>query len=139
MKLYVNGVLAGSHPYLVSFGSLTNLAANKNFIGRDTYFAARPTTGRIDELAVWKTQRTAQEIHSDMLTKLTGREAGLAGLWTFDDPADPGKEFLHERKRRPNHRPGANSAMATQSGYLAGMCFDIQDGPGGAISSARLL
>ena len=92
MKLYVNGVLAGSDPYSGSFGALPNLAANKNFIGRDAYSAARPMTGRIDELCVWKTVRTADEIRSDMLTKLTGREPGLAGFWTFDDPGNPGKD-----------------------------------------------
>ncbi|MGH7972230.1 MAG: LamG-like jellyroll fold domain-containing protein, partial [Limisphaerales bacterium] len=36
--------------------------------------------------------RAAEEIRSDMLTKLSGHEPGLVGLWNFDDPANPGKD-----------------------------------------------
>jgi PAS domain S-box-containing protein len=92
LKLYVNGVLAGSDPYSESFAGLTKVVGSKGFVGRDVYPGAHPMTGQIDEFSVWKTARTPQEVLSDMHTKLTGREAGLAGLWNFDDPANPGKD-----------------------------------------------
>jgi PAS domain S-box-containing protein len=92
MKLFVNGVLAGTEPYTGSFSSFTNWFGAKNSVGRDNYPNARQLIGQIDELCVWKTARTAAEIHSDMLTKLTGREPGLIGFWNFDDPANPGKD-----------------------------------------------
>ncbi len=92
MKLFVNGVLAGTDPFSGSFAAITNLIGVKNFVGRDTYSLAHPMTGQIDEFWIWNVARTAEEIRSDMLTKLTGREPGLVGLWNFDDPAHPGKD-----------------------------------------------
>jgi signal transduction histidine kinase/ligand-binding sensor domain-containing protein/DNA-binding response OmpR family regulator/protocatechuate 3,4-dioxygenase beta subunit len=92
MKLFVNGVLAGSYPYTGRFAAITNNLVPAYWVGRDTYPRARPMTGQLDEFCVWKTARTAEEIRSDMLTKLSGREPGLYGLWHFDDPANPGKD-----------------------------------------------
>jgi signal transduction histidine kinase/DNA-binding response OmpR family regulator/protocatechuate 3,4-dioxygenase beta subunit len=92
MKLFVNGVLAGADPYTGSFAATSNRLEANNWVGRDRYPQAQPMTGQIDELCVWKSARTAKEIRSDMLTKLTGRESGLFGLWNFDDPAHPGKD-----------------------------------------------
>ena len=92
LKLYVNGVLAGSDPNAKSFAGITNVIGFKNFVGRNVYPGAHPMTGQIDEFSIWKMARTPQEVLADMLTKLTGWEAGLAGLWNFDDPANPGKD-----------------------------------------------
>jgi signal transduction histidine kinase/CheY-like chemotaxis protein/ligand-binding sensor domain-containing protein len=92
MKLFINGVLAGTDPFTGSFSSSTNWLGAQNSVARDNYFQARPLIGQLGELCAWKTARTAAEIRSDMLTKLTGREPGLIGLWNFDDPAHPGKD-----------------------------------------------
>ncbi|PYI80884.1 MAG: hypothetical protein DME26_20785, partial [Verrucomicrobia bacterium] len=92
MKLFVNGLLAGTNAYTGSFASLTN--SSQNWVGRDSNPSpGLPTlSGQIDEFRVWKTQRTPEQIRETMLNKLTGSEPDLVGLWNFDDPAQPGRD-----------------------------------------------
>ena len=92
MKLFVNGVVAGTDAYTGSFTSVSNLIDDKNWVGRDLGSSAKPMVGQIDNFCVWKIARTAEEIRSDMVTPLTGHEPGLVGLWNFDDPTNPVKD-----------------------------------------------
>src|SRR5439155_1742680 len=46
----------------------------------------------VDEVRVWATERTAEEIRANLFTRLTGDEEGLAALWNFDDPQQPGHD-----------------------------------------------
>jgi hypothetical protein len=39
----------------------------------------------MDEIRVWNHRRTEAQIRENMRRQLTGSEAGLAGLWNFDD------------------------------------------------------
>ena len=41
--------------------------------------------GVIDEIRLWNTVRTAEEIQSTLYTNFSGAEPGLVGYWTFDD------------------------------------------------------
>lgn len=51
----------------------------------DTHQAYRDSLlGDIDELRVWSTQRTAEQIADNMNRFLVGDEAGLVGYWRFD-------------------------------------------------------
>lgn len=62
MRLYVNGVE-------VATGALTGnigLASNNLFFGDDPQFTGRYFPGRIDEVRIWNTTRTPQEIIEDM-------------------------------------------------------------------------
>jgi signal transduction histidine kinase/DNA-binding response OmpR family regulator/ligand-binding sensor domain-containing protein/protocatechuate 3,4-dioxygenase beta subunit len=92
MRLFVNGVLMAATNYTGSFAAIPDFIDNRNLLGRDIDLPYPPMSGQVDEFAVWKMARTAEEIRSDMLTKLTGHEPGLVGLWHFDDPANPGKD-----------------------------------------------
>jgi signal transduction histidine kinase/CheY-like chemotaxis protein/ligand-binding sensor domain-containing protein len=88
MKLYVNGVLVGSNPYA---GSFSRLGSGERF-----YLGQRVTStdgatdfdGAIEEFRVWDRARTEEEIKEGMFQQLTGNEAGLVGLWNFDDVQD---------------------------------------------------
>jgi len=51
-----------------------------------------PLNGEMDDVQVWNTARTAAQIRDDMGRKLSGKEPGLVGRWTFDDPANPGRD-----------------------------------------------
>jgi signal transduction histidine kinase/CheY-like chemotaxis protein/ligand-binding sensor domain-containing protein len=92
MKLYVNGVLAGTNADTTSFAGLQN--GNQclvgKFLGLDTN--APGLTGLLSELRVWRMQRTADQIRANMFKRLTGSEAGLAALWSFSDPSNPGRD-----------------------------------------------
>ncbi|MFJ5881761.1 LamG-like jellyroll fold domain-containing protein [Kitasatospora cineracea] len=45
--------------------------------------------GQIDEVRVFGRARTAQEISAERNQRLSGREPGLLGHWTFDEPNSP--------------------------------------------------
>jgi signal transduction histidine kinase/CheY-like chemotaxis protein/ligand-binding sensor domain-containing protein/protocatechuate 3,4-dioxygenase beta subunit len=91
MKLYFNGVLAGTNP---TTNSLAATSGKGNLIGaaNGTVGGISPDTfdGMVDEFRVWRVARTADQIRDTMGTRLTGHETGLVGLWNFDDPSNSG-------------------------------------------------
>ena len=82
MKLYVNGILIGTHPFEGSFSAPDSTAMN--FLGRNPAQHTGNFDGQLDEIRVWNTARTRRQIGSTMFEQLTGREANLVGLWNFD-------------------------------------------------------
>jgi Concanavalin A-like lectin/glucanases superfamily/Carboxypeptidase regulatory-like domain len=88
MRLYFNGALVGRTSFK---GSFSGLGSGKRF-----YFGLGVTQeeppanfkGAIDEVRVWSVCRTEAEIQSTMFQRLTGKEPGLAGLWSFDGVQD---------------------------------------------------
>ncbi len=48
--------------------------------------------GQMDEVRLWNTARTAEQIRESLGRKLSGTESGLVGLWNFDDPALAGRD-----------------------------------------------
>ncbi len=92
MRVYVNGRLAGQNPNPGSFSALKTGELNrlgKTVTEKD---ADPPFKGQLDEVRIWKMARTEEEIRQGMSRMLTGGEPGLAGLWNFDDPANPGRD-----------------------------------------------
>ncbi len=93
MKLYANGVLVGEHTSQASFADIK--VAQTNILGRG--LAQTPGDqdfrGQLDELRVWNHRRTEEQIRANLSRRLTGAEAGLVGLWNFDDPTQPGRDF----------------------------------------------
>jgi len=85
MKLYVNGELVGSHTNAASFADIK--VSHTNLFGRGT--TRNPNDqdfhGQMDEIRVWDHRRTEAQIRENMHKQLTGKEAGLFGLWNFDD------------------------------------------------------
>ncbi len=56
--------------------------------------------GKIGELRVWTTARTAEEINNYMNVELTGDEEGLIGYWKFDEGEG---NILHDSSPSGNH------------------------------------
>lgn len=93
MRLYFNGVLVAYNDDPASFSSLDSGAFH--FLGADVYggrFGGSRLDGAMDEVRVWSTQRTSEQIRTNMFRRLRGDELGLAALWNFDDPNDPGRD-----------------------------------------------
>lgn len=91
MKLYLDGLLVASTNYTGSFSNVPG-GGIVNRIGTD----ARDESGligQIDEVRVWSMALSPEQIQAGMTSTLTGHEAGLTGLWTFDDPARPGMDL----------------------------------------------
>src|SRR5436190_5641155 len=83
MRLYLNGLLAASNAFSGSFAAVGN--NEHNYLGRSSYTADEYFRGQMDEVRVWVTARTQEQIRSNMFARLSGNEAGLAGLWNFDN------------------------------------------------------
>ena len=90
MKLYLNGALIGEDPYPGSFSTIGN--NDHNYLGRSVWEENAFLHGEIDEVRVWSTPRTGDQIRKNMFRRLRGDEPGLAALWNFDDPNDPGRD-----------------------------------------------
>ena len=112
MKLYLNGALVATNPYTGCFKSLG--PGNANRLGQTVTANVEdtPFDGELAEVRVWQTARSLEQIRDNMVTPLKGDEEGLAALWNFDDPANPGRDAS------PNHHDGklmgnARSAKAT--------------------------
>ncbi len=82
MRLYLNGLLVGSNAYAGNFRSTGN--NENNYLGRSNWGGDDYFHGQMDEVRVWVTARSQEQIRSNMFARLTGSEEGLAGLWNFD-------------------------------------------------------
>ncbi len=115
MKLFVDGVQVGANPHTGSFAWIGNGA--HDFLGRSNWRESKPQLnedfqGQMDEVRVWATVRTGEQIRANLFRRLTGQEAGLVALWNFDDPDRPGRDatsnhFDGELKGGARAIPGA--------------------------------
>jgi hypothetical protein len=62
-----------------------DFSTGKLYIGWDNAVANRVFKGLVDEVRVWNTARTAEQIDTCKLKVLSGTEPGLVGYWNFDD------------------------------------------------------
>jgi signal transduction histidine kinase/DNA-binding response OmpR family regulator/ligand-binding sensor domain-containing protein len=84
MRLYFNGVLVATNDYPGSFAALKS--GTRNFLGQTVtpYDRRVNFDGQIDEFRVWDVARTGAQIRQTMFQRLTGKEPGLVGLWSWD-------------------------------------------------------
>jgi PAS domain S-box-containing protein len=90
MALYHDGVLFVTNAY--TDRSFTANAACRVFVGRSFHESLSDFRGEVDEIRLWHSARTQDEIRENIGHRLTGNEPGLVGLWNFDDPSDPGRD-----------------------------------------------
>ena len=81
IRLYVNGVEIGNIPGVPQ----CRLPGVPIHIGAQGAFSQFYFPGTIDEVRFWDHARTGSELSQNMRTYLTGTEAGLLGLWRFDE------------------------------------------------------
>src|SRR6185369_10455115 len=77
---------------------------------------------------------TAEEIRNAMFQQLTGNEPGLAALWNFDDPAQPGRDAS------PNHIDGklVGNARSVEKDLPALLFGRIADSSGKPLPGASI-
>jgi signal transduction histidine kinase/CheY-like chemotaxis protein/streptogramin lyase len=110
MKLYLNGALVGSHAFDGSFASVREggrYQLGRSLSDSDYYFR-----GQMDEVRVWVTARTPEQIRSNMFARLTGGEADLAALWSFERD-DGANSDATPNQSKGDFKNGATTAPAT--------------------------
>jgi signal transduction histidine kinase/CheY-like chemotaxis protein/ligand-binding sensor domain-containing protein/protocatechuate 3,4-dioxygenase beta subunit len=91
-KLYFNGTLVSANRFTDSFSALGT--GEFHYLGASAWGDPHwgNFEGGMDEVRVWVTARTGEQIRENMFSRLTGAEEGLAALWNFDDPEQPGRD-----------------------------------------------
>src|SRR5262249_45991049 len=89
MRLYLNGMLVGTNAYAGAFFGREGL---RHVLLGESLSYNQGMDGEMDEVRLWNTARSQQQIREGMDRRLTGSEPGLVGLWNFDDPANPGRD-----------------------------------------------
>jgi hypothetical protein len=127
VRMLLNGVLVMTNDFA---GSLSSLGAENFFLGQQTHSNDAGTLdGQLDEVRVWSVQRTEEEIRVNLFRRLTGREPGLAGLWNFDDPAQPARDasvngfhgaFFGDAKTVPAELPASVIQPSLIEGHVIG-------------------
>jgi signal transduction histidine kinase/CheY-like chemotaxis protein len=96
LKLYLNGVLLTNSVVEDSDRFRSAEFTRNNLLGcsnaKTVWSSDQELAGQIDEIRVWKGERTGEEIRRDRAQRLTGTEPGLVGLWNFEDLAQPEKD-----------------------------------------------
>lgn len=87
VKLYFNGSLARVDPREVKW--VPAGVPRGNWLGRSSHAVwgagDEDLDGQIDELRLWAGERSPEQIRENMSRQITGNEAGLLGLWNFND------------------------------------------------------
>ncbi|MDH3473035.1 MAG: LamG domain-containing protein, partial [Rhodospirillales bacterium] len=94
-KLYVNGQLVGQDPtYQLPETNFANLFLGRADLSGDVEF---PETifhlGVLDEVRIWNTARTAEEIADTFNRTVDADTPGLVGYWNFDEALDDQNVF----------------------------------------------
>jgi hypothetical protein len=81
MTLYKNGNLVSTNNSVASFtdGNIVFLSSFDDEVNHTNF------NGKMDEVRIWNTARTATEIRENMCKTLTGNEANLVAYYNFDN------------------------------------------------------
>lgn len=82
MRLYVDGQLMDSHPYTGSLAQ-TGATAFTNYIGRSNWTTDLNFNGEMDEIRIWKAERTEDQIRGDFNRALTPTEIADTNLIAY--------------------------------------------------------
>lgn len=84
MKLYINGILTGQNKSEAGFSSFVS---NETvfYIGKTINPANRSFKGRIDEVRIWNTRRTKEQINQFMFKKPSGTQKDIVAQYSFDN------------------------------------------------------
>ncbi|MBX2869572.1 MAG: fibronectin type III domain-containing protein [Acidiferrobacterales bacterium] len=83
MRLYLNGLLVGS---ATKSGSMSQNSAIPVWVGGNPEVAnQRPWNGYIDEVRIWSTARTQNQIATNAYRQINPNESGLVAYYRFDE------------------------------------------------------
>ncbi|WP_064198962.1 LamG domain-containing protein [Brevibacillus brevis] len=91
--LYRNGEQAGSGSLNLNVGSIQCYIAGRPNHNPVNLPGAYRFKGLMDEVRIWNTARTQDQISKNMKKRLLGTEVGLQSLWTFDEGTGTPKDL----------------------------------------------
>jgi len=120
VNIYLNGVLVGSRNLDVE---LPNTTAVVWIGGPGPFYYSRYEnmmfSGYIDDIRIWNTARTEQEIFNNMQCgSILGDEAGLVAFWDSETGADP--TILYDKTANANNGTISNATWSIQNAPVAG-------------------
>ena len=80
--IYINGVQTG---YSTTANTPQNVTRTYNYIGKSNWTGDGYANMKVDELRIWSTARTANEIKSTMYKELNGNESGLLAYYKMSN------------------------------------------------------
>ena len=80
-KIYINGELVAENATTGSIGVNTNNLQ----IGDSPGYPGRLFDGKIEEIRLWSTARTVEEIRENINLPLSGSETGIVSYWQFNE------------------------------------------------------
>lgn len=81
-KLYVDGVERGSNSGISYTPTASSIAFGRRQELNNSWYYYK---GSADDIRIWNTARTQQEISDNMFKRLSGDETGLVGYWRMDE------------------------------------------------------
>ena len=125
LKLYVNGVMSqengGSGDIVYGSSPTTHIGIKS---ASSDYFK-----GRVDEVRVWNTARTAAQIRDTMCKTLIGDETGLVAYYRFDQENAADQTILYDLTSNINNGTLAN--MDSTTDWVASTAFNAWIGSEG--------
>ncbi len=110
MTLYRNGVQVAQATGVAAFsGTAVRIGAfnnNQNLLG-----------GKLDEVRIWNTARTASQIRDNMCRTLTGNESGLVAYYNFDNTSGTVLQDFSENGNDGTLNNMANSDWVASSAF----------------------
>ncbi|MQP25286.1 T9SS type A sorting domain-containing protein [Flavobacterium sp. LMO8] len=119
MFVYANGVLVGSQAATVSLPATANQVNIGSRIGSNT----ENFTGNIEDVRVWSSARTPEQINGSMNCELAGNESGLIAYYNFNqgiDQSDNSTVTTLNAVTGPNGTLTNFTLTGTTSNWLAG-------------------
>jgi PAS domain S-box-containing protein len=133
MKLYYNGMLVGTNASESTFVILPDKF--RAYLGKSNWDEDADFQGQMDEIRLWKGERSAEQIRQNMVKRLRGNEPGLLGLWNFDNPANPGRDSSPGAHHATLMGKATTVQSATPATILVGT---VADSSGMPIAAARI-
>lgn len=142
IKIFIDGeiVKEGNIP-----GSITN-SSKSLYIGSSNLYPSNAFSGIIDEVRIWNTSRTQEQIQNFMDIELECKDTSLIGYWRFNEGEEQTSSnlvFENNQIRNHNFSDGLNDwefnkADATTTTNEQGLTIDFIDA-GGSFKSTQLI
>jgi len=97
------------------------ISRSRNYLGKSNWSDNATFSGKMDEVRIWTTARSPEEIRDNMKRRLHGREDNLFSYWHFEDRfAKDYSSHAHNGQLRGNPQP-SDSQMVTAYSIVAGV------------------